>query len=202
MNPSARVKAGYDKIARAYAEARNQKSTLPHLEKLNVELTPGSVILDLGCGAGLPVDRWLIEAGHHVIGVDLSDQMLALARENVPKAQYQQGDIAALERGQFAVDAIVCIFALFHTERTKHREILQNMRSFLSTNGHLLITTGQMDWVGAEPFFGAEIWWSHYDGDAYHRMIEESGFEIIASDRHSSDLPKDDWHPIFLARAV
>ncbi|MEM8791170.1 MAG: methyltransferase domain-containing protein [Pseudomonadota bacterium] len=202
MTPNQLVRAGYDRIAAAYAEARDQRSTLPHLERLDALLARNSVVLDLGCGAGMPVDRWLIDAGHRVIGLDISQSMLELARGNVPEAEYHLGDIENLETGQFAVDAIVCIFALFHTDRARHGEILGRLRSFLPKSGLLLVTTGLTDWVGDEDFFGARMWWSHFDGPAYRDLIEANGFEILSEDRHGSDLPEDDWHPIYLARAV
>ncbi|MEM1277429.1 MAG: class I SAM-dependent methyltransferase [Pseudomonadota bacterium] len=196
------VRAGYDKIASAYAEARDQMASLPHLERLDAALGRRSAILDIGCGAGLPVDRWLIEAGHRVVGLDISPAMLALARENVPEAEYRLGDMSALAEGSYEVDAIVCIYALFHTERRLHREILAKMRSFLRPSGLLLISTGLRDWTGTEMFFGAPMWWSHYDGPTYRGVIRESGFEIVSEDRHASDLPKTEWHPIYLARAL
>ena len=42
-------------------------------------LPPGSLVLDAGCGPGL-VSGALLDAGHRVVGVDLSDEMIARAR--------------------------------------------------------------------------------------------------------------------------
>ena len=42
------------------------------------ELPPNSLVLDAGCGPGL-VSQAFLEAGHRVIGVDLSDEMVARA---------------------------------------------------------------------------------------------------------------------------
>ena len=35
-------------------------------------LAPGSAVLDLGCGSGVPVAAALVAAGHAVTGLDLS----------------------------------------------------------------------------------------------------------------------------------
>ncbi len=80
------VRDGYNQIADSYAEKRDQASSVPFLERLDSHLAPNSLVLDLGCGAGLPVDRWLIDHGHRVIGLDLSSAMLSLARHHVPEA--------------------------------------------------------------------------------------------------------------------
>lgn len=198
-----RVRRGYDLVASRYADERDQESSIPFLERLNDTLEPDSLILDLGCGAGLPVDRWLIEAGHRVIGVDISESMLALARKNVPGATYVNGDMADLAPGVYSVDAVVCLFALFHTDRTAHMRVLETMRSYLGDGGRLLITTGRHRWEGTEDFLGVDMEWSHFDGPTYRRMIEEAGFRIVMADEHRGNAFGDhDWHPVFLARAI
>ena len=42
---------------------------------------PSERILDLGCGAGVPVDDILIKAGHEVIGIDNAVKQIELARK-------------------------------------------------------------------------------------------------------------------------
>jgi low temperature requirement protein LtrA len=44
-------------------------------------------VLDLGCGSGLPATRALVDAGHTVIGVDVSREQAERARRNVPEAR-------------------------------------------------------------------------------------------------------------------
>ena len=202
-----RIRTAYDGIAAAYDAARNKPGSVPFLEQLATRLEPDSLILDLGCGAGVPVDRWLIDAGHRVLGLDISPAMLARARLNVPEAHYEPCNIAELEPAQFSVEAVTCFFALFPTERDSHTRILKTIRTFLSAEtrypGLLLITTGRIRWEGSEDFLGTEMSWSHFDGATYEDMLRECGFDIVLSDRHRGNTPdEDDWHPIFLARAV
>lgn len=73
------VRDGYDKIASQYASDRDKTSSTTFLELLDTHLAPNSLVLDLGCGAGLPVDDWLVKRGHRVIGLDSSEAMLTLA---------------------------------------------------------------------------------------------------------------------------
>ena len=199
-----RVRAGYDRIAAEYAALRDLDASLPFLERLNAALVPGSRVLDLGCGAGVPVDRWLIDRGHRVVGLDISDAMLDLARRNVPEADYRQRDMAALADGEFAVDAVVSFFAMFHLDRRRHRDFLRRIRSYLSVGGLLLVTTGRSDWEGEEDFLGVPMQWSHFDQAANRQLIADSGMEILFEDLHAGN-PIDDKetrHPVFLARAV
>jgi SAM-dependent methyltransferase len=48
------------------------------------------LVLDLGCGSGLWARR-LIDAGYRVIGIDLSTDMIALARKRVPEGSFRAG---------------------------------------------------------------------------------------------------------------
>lgn len=198
-----KVRAGYDLVASKYANERDHQSSIPYLERLNDTLAPNSLILDLGCGAGLPVDQWLINAGHRVIGIDISQSMLDLARDNVPRATYQIGNLLDLKPFEMSVDAVVCFFALFHIDRTAHRRFFEVVRTYLGDRGSLLITTGRFDWEGTEDFLGVEMEWSHFDRATYRQMIEECGFSIVMETEHRGNaFNDDDWHPIFLARSA
>lgn len=202
MINSVRVATSYNRIAQVYAGRRDWRSSIPHLQRLTDLLAKDSLVLDLGCGAGRPVDRWLIDRGHRVIGLDISSEMLALARRNVPEAMYEQRDMAGLKTGEYAVDAVVCFFALFHVDRSQHGQLLRCMRSYLPKDGLLLLTTGRTDWEGEEDFLGARMAWSHFDRATNRGLIEAAGFEVVSDDLHKGNAFADkDWHPIFLACA-
>ena len=52
------------------------------------KLQKGASVLDLGCGPGIPITKELVKRGFNVTGVDISDNMIKLARKNVPEAKY------------------------------------------------------------------------------------------------------------------
>jgi len=78
-------------------------------------LNPTRSILDLGCGTGnhaLPLAR----RGYEVVGIDRSEQMLALARTkardlNAGKADFSSGDIRSADLGR-KFDATLMMFAV------------------------------------------------------------------------------------------
>jgi ubiquinone/menaquinone biosynthesis C-methylase UbiE len=92
------VTAAYDAIADAYLE-RFGVSTVRQkwLRRLLARLpVTGGRVLDLGCGAGIPVARELESLGHTVVGIDGSAQQIARARQNVPRATFIEGDMCEL----------------------------------------------------------------------------------------------------------
>ena len=66
---------------------------LTALEDLATLLPREAAVLDLGCGAGVPVTRWLSDKGFAVTGVDVSARQLDLARNYVPEATFIKADM-------------------------------------------------------------------------------------------------------------
>jgi cyclopropane fatty-acyl-phospholipid synthase-like methyltransferase len=192
------VKNGYEKAAGDYMSDRDQYKSLPYLKKLAKLLPRGSTVLDIGSGAGLPVDRFFIGKGYKVIGIDLSEKMLELARKNVPEASYKVKDMTDLQEGEYKVDAVVSFYAIFHTPREQHGELLKKINSFLQKGGLILITMGSGEWEGEEEnFHGVRMWWSNYGPEKNKKIVQEAGFRIIFDEIDKSNGEK---HLIILAK--
>jgi SAM-dependent methyltransferase len=82
------------------------------------DLAPGARVLDGGCGPGLVAEAFL-EAGHEVLGVDLSAEMIARARARCERfgarARFEHRSIYALDAGE-PFDAAVSRLVLHHVE--------------------------------------------------------------------------------------
>ena len=79
------VRKGYDGIAREYHASRSRFDHGKELQEFAGLLPVNARVADVGCGAGVPVVKFLVESGFDVVGIDFSENMLRLARENVPK---------------------------------------------------------------------------------------------------------------------
>jgi SAM-dependent methyltransferase len=78
------------------------------------QLHPGDIVLDLGSGAGLDVllSARRVSPGGHAYGVDMTDEMLALANDNkaragVANATFLKGTIEAIPLPPAAVDVVI-----------------------------------------------------------------------------------------------
>ena len=92
-------------------------------------------VLDLGCGAGIPVARDLTALGHAVVGVDGSAQQVARARRNVPKATLIEADICevAFEVGSF--NAVRAFYSITHVPGTYQGPLIANIAAWLKPGG-------------------------------------------------------------------
>jgi ubiquinone/menaquinone biosynthesis C-methylase UbiE len=112
--PERDVVAGYDAWAATYDPPSNPIIQLeqPKVREILAKVPPG-VALDAACGTGRHA-AFLEELGHHVIAVDVSEGMLAKARERLTNADVRPGALTDLPVDSDSVDAAVCALALTH----------------------------------------------------------------------------------------
>ena len=187
MDPKDLVAQGYDRIAESYLASKDPADPviLVALERLAAGLPEGAAVLDLGCGAGVPATQHLADR-FAVTGVDLSARQIALARQQVPGATFQQADMTQLDfpAGSFA--AVVSFYAIIHVPRTDQPALLARIARWLQPGGHFLATWAVSDWEGSDPDWegwGAPMWWSHYDGDTNLALLQTAGFVIDWAER-------------------
>lgn len=141
------VAAGYDGWAVSYDGEDNgcfpmrDDVLTPMLDRL----TPGRV-LDAACGTGA-VTQQLLTRGHDVVGVDVSEGMLARARKAAPEAQLLAGDITDLPLPDDDVDHVVCSLALAHLDDL--RPFFAEAARVMRPGGHLLLLDTRGHFTGS-----------------------------------------------------
>jgi SAM-dependent methyltransferase len=205
-DPRQLVRAGYDSCAESYAAARRGDDS-DQLAPLLRLLPERSRVLDLGCGAGVPITRALAEH-HRVTGVDASTAMLRLARESVPEAHFIHGDILDVELNVGALfDAVVMVFVLFHLPREEHARVFERVWSWLRPGGYFLVSlTEEAEAPYIEHgFFGTDMYWSNLSLRDYHDLLAKRGFEtiherIVGHGYGRRFVERDERHPMVLVR--
>jgi SAM-dependent methyltransferase len=108
----------------------------PIVHEILAELPPGTA-LDAACGTGRHAE-YLSSLGHHVIGVDSSPDMLDLARQRVPDAEFRRGDLHPLPVPDNHFDIAVCALALTHLDDLT--PAFAEFARVLRPGGHLVTT--------------------------------------------------------------
>ena len=88
------VREGYDNIAEEYTKDRAKFDNYQEIQEFIDHLPKRAVVLDIGCGGGVPVLKTLIDKGYDVAGIDFSSGMLEVAKKNVPQATLIHGDVS------------------------------------------------------------------------------------------------------------
>lgn len=177
------VETGYDAIARTYLTWSAQIADDPrlhYLQEFDRRLPDGAEVLELGCGAGIPVTAAL--AGRHqVLGVDLSAKQLELARANVPGARFAKADMTALDFPDGTFDGIAAFYSILHVPRAEQPALIAKIARWLKPGGLFLASlgTGTPDvtetWLGVEMFFASNT-------PAENRRLLAEHMEIVVDD--------------------
>jgi SAM-dependent methyltransferase len=178
-DPKEIVARGYDAIALRYAQWAGQieKPTLEWVRDLDARLRPGSDVLDLGCGRGVPVARELARR-HRVTGVDISGVQIELARHHVPEAGFVQADATELDVAPASLDAVVALHVFGHVPVREQAGLIGRIGEWLRPDGWFLVTLGagaaeeeqvDADWLGAPMFFAS------LETDAYIPLLRDAG---------------------------
>lgn len=109
------------------------------LERLLLEfLPPHGKVLEAGCGTG----RWvfyLLKKGYDIVGVDLAQEALEIAKAYDPSAPLVHGDVCRLEFESETFDAVMSLGVVEHFEEGPQK-VLKELRRILSDDGILILT--------------------------------------------------------------
>ena len=142
MEPPAR----YDGLANDYETFQQHQAAYYALAESTLRellgLGPGRC-LDLGCGTGRFL-RTLLELGWTAVGVDVSDDQLRIAREQVPSAELMRCDAGALPFEDESFDASISMFT--HTDLDDFGGAIREARRVLRSGARFV-------YVGNHPCF-------------------------------------------------
>ncbi|MFD3973492.1 class I SAM-dependent methyltransferase [Streptomyces cyaneofuscatus] len=162
------------------------------LDRLLEHLAPGSRLLDVGSGTGVPTARRLAAAGHRVVGVDVSPVMTALAARQVPDAEFRCGDIRELVWADGEFDAVCVYFSLLQMSRGEQSGLLGRLARAVRPGGRLAVATVPVDAAEVSAvFMGQPVVVSSFGEEEFASVVAAAGFAV--EERHSVLFTPD--HP-------
>jgi SAM-dependent methyltransferase len=181
------VESGYDRIAQRYADAlRSGRGPETYFRRfLNeiLRLVPDDgLVLDLGCGAGLIAAE--LATRSRVVGVDISMRQLELARTNAPSVRLVRADIAETAFAPRTFDVVVTFWSLIHVRRDLQEAVFTRIHDWLRPGGLFAGTLGSGDNPDerTSDFYGAPMYWSHFDAGTNRTLLREAGFDLLQAD--------------------
>ncbi|WP_246557984.1 class I SAM-dependent DNA methyltransferase [Roseovarius nubinhibens] len=156
----------------------------------------GPELLDLGCGTGEPIARYLIERGCRVTGVDGAAAQIEAARLTFPEQVWIKADMRDLpELGAF--DGVLAWHSLFHLRPEDQRRLLARLGALCRPGAALMFTSGTSEGEEIGEFAGQPLYHGSLDRAEYRARLERAGFEVIA---HQENDPACGGATVWLAR--
>lgn len=114
-----------------------------------------AAVADLGCGPG-HITAHLHDLGVEAFGVDLSPQMIALARRDRPGLRFEVGNMQGLALADGALGGIVAWYSIIHTPPERVPALFAEFARLLAPGGQLLL-----GFQAADPGVGVPQWHPH-----------------------------------------
>ena len=188
-NPRQLVARGYDAVADAYLGRFSSSAVRDAWLAGFVALLPDNAhVLDLGCGAGVPVARRFVELGFDVTGVDGSARQIGLARAHVPAAAFLHADMTGVELPAASFDGVAAFYSIIHVPAAEQGPLLARIGSWLKPGGVFVGSFGAgkaHDWTG--DWLGTEMFFSHNDEATSVALVRQAGLEPLRTETVEQD---------------
>jgi 2-polyprenyl-3-methyl-5-hydroxy-6-metoxy-1,4-benzoquinol methylase len=144
MSP-AEVAQSYDVLAPQWAgpDFHRDNGISQHLRALQFIAQPGEA-LDVGCGSSGRFIDLLIERGFEVEGIDISAEMIRLARQRHPQIVFHHANLVEWTPPQ-AYDFISAWDSVWHVPLTSQEAVWTKLLHTLSPGGVMILSTGGLD---------------------------------------------------------
>ncbi len=189
----------YDIIGERFFENRSQNLMEEKYLELICSLIPKQGnILDLGCGSGKPIFEYFKNRGYQVVGVDASEKILSIARENFPEDEFFLMDMRQLKLEQ-KFNAIIAWHSFFHLEGKDQEKMFKIFQEQLKPNGVLMFTSGNENAEAWSENYGQDLFHASLSPDQYQELLTAHQFKLI---QHSIEDPECGGATVWIAQLV
>jgi 2-polyprenyl-3-methyl-5-hydroxy-6-metoxy-1,4-benzoquinol methylase len=190
----------YDALVSWWLEQMKDSSYgIAALERALTFVEQGRQALDVGCGGEGRFFRVLAEQGFHCAGLDISTEMIRLAKDRYPDVSLAVGDICTWQLPH-AYDVITAWDSLFHLPLENHEAVIRKLCDGLSPKGVLLFSCGGVEEKGTvEGAFGGQRFeYSSLGVPEFARILWRCGCAIY----HLEYDQYPEKHAYFIAKKI
>ncbi len=140
-------------------------------------------VLDLGCGPG-HVSKHLLGRGLAMHGIDLSPEMIRLAKSLVPGATFEVGDLLSLDLPRGEYGGALLLYSLINLVRDDVPSVLAAVSKALAPNAPLLVAVHEGTGTRvAEHVLGHDVAMiaTLFSTEEMRGLVEAAGFEIATA---------------------
>jgi len=186
----------YNKIAKWFSENRyTGLLEKEYLDSVIDKIGDQGSVLDLGCGTGNPILKYLLSHGLDVTGVDASSRMLEIAKANFPSTAFILQDMRQLALNtQF--DAIIAWHSFFHLPASDQPAMFEIFAKHLNPKGILLFTSGPQHGEAWGMNGGENLFHASLAPEEYKALLHRHGFKVL---RHVVNDPNCGADTVWMA---
>lgn len=168
------------------------------LDRFVAQLPAGAHILDVGCGTGEPIARHLIDHGFQVTGIDSSPNLIAIAAERLPAAEWMVQDMRALDLAS-RFHGVIAWHSFFHLTPAAQRAMFPRFAGHVRPGGTLMFTSGAQEGEVVGDYRGEPLYHGSLAPEEYRALLSVNGFEVLSN---IVDDPDCGHSTVWLARCL
>ena len=170
----------YDRFADEYDRDRGRALIeKAWLDRFLAHIPSGGTVLDVGCGMGEPIAKYVLSRGYRVVGWDSSPALIALCRTRFPEAEWLVGDMRELAPGR-QFDGVIAWDSMFHLTGEDQRLAMARMADHAKPGAPLLFTSGSEAGEAIGSYNGEPLYHSSLDPAEYEELLRRHGFTVQA----------------------
>lgn len=168
------------KVYEEHAEAWNEQRQGKFFEKEWIDrfihgLPPSGQVLEVGCGTGEPISRYLIQQRFKLTGIDASPKMIEIASSRLSDGDWIVMDMRSLSL-PLRYDGVISWDGFFHLTPEEQRPTLALFCQHLNPGGSMLLTIGDKAGEVLGTVHGAQVYHSSLDPREYEEILKAAGF--------------------------
>jgi SAM-dependent methyltransferase len=167
------------------------------LDRFIAFLPQHATVLDIGCGSGEPIARYLIERGFALQGVDASPTLISVCRVRFPKQCWHVADMRTLALGK-KFQGLLAWDSFFHLCHDDQRRMFPIFKLHAAAGAVLMFTSGTAHGEAMGSYHGEPLYHASLAPEVYRTLLEANGFRVEA---HVAEDPNCGRHTIWLAQA-
>lgn len=171
----------YERYAAEWDRDRNTASSWNDrcwIERFASDLPLGATVLDLGCGPGEPIARYLAEHGFRLTGVDGSPSMIALSRKRLPDHEWIVGDMRKADvRRRF--DGILAWDSYFFLPPEDQARMFEVFAAHAKVSTVLMFNSGPAHGEAIGEYRGEPLYHASLHPDEYRALLARHGFAVV-----------------------
>jgi 2-polyprenyl-3-methyl-5-hydroxy-6-metoxy-1,4-benzoquinol methylase len=171
---------GYEGVAADFLAGRGSRASAgigaKAVRNWARNLPPGAVVIDLGCGSGLPITEVLVAEGLNVYAVDAAPSFVQAFQRNFPNVPVA---CEAVEDSTFfgrTFDGVVAWGLIFLLSPEEQLRLLENIGGILAPGGRLLFTSCAEPLVWNDAMTGLES--RSLGAEEYRRQLLAVGLTV------------------------
>jgi trans-aconitate methyltransferase len=165
------------------------------LDRFLAYVPPGGTVLDIGCGMGEPIARYLVEAGFRVVGVDSSPTMIEMCRARFPEQEWIVADMRTLALGA-QLDGVLAWDSFFHLRENDQRAMFPRFAMHARPGAPLMFTSGPSAGEAMGSYHGEPLYHASLDPSEYESLLAANAFTVRA---FRPEDPECGHHTVWLA---